>query len=78
MPDTTEKGTQARLMALRNAKLHQRFNELYKKKRIRHDDVLDMLQDEFFITVRTIRDILKTTPDVPAPAGPGEQASLFP
>ena len=76
-PEATEKSTQALLLQKRNAKIHQRFDELYKRKRIRHDDVLELLQEEFFITVRTIRGILKSAPEVPPPAAPGEQASLF-
>jgi hypothetical protein len=76
-PDPTEKSTQALLLQQRNADLHKRFDELYKKKRIRHDDVLEMLSKEFYITPRTIRGILKEAPEVPAQPEPGEQTRLF-
>lgn len=73
----TEQSTQKRLLLLRDAKLRERFSELYHRKRQRHDDVIKQLETEFFITERTIRGILKTSgPDLP-PAAPGEQTRMF-
>lgn len=75
-PASTEKSTQARLLQKRNADLQKRFHELYTKKRIRHDDVLVQLSEEFYITPRTIRGILKDMPDTPAHVEPGEQLTM--
>lgn len=76
-PKATEKSTQAKLLQQRDADLHKRFGELYNKKRLRHDDVLEQLSKEFYITPRTIRTILKSTPQVPPQLAPGEQGALF-
>jgi hypothetical protein len=70
--------TQAALLIERNEALHARFDELYKKKRMRHDDVLNLLSKEFFITPRTIRGVLKTAlPQqlAPAAAAPATEAA---
>ena len=53
--------TQKVLLLKRDARIHERFRELYKKKRLRLDDVMVELEEEFFITQRTIRGILKKT-----------------
>lgn len=48
--------TQARYL-----KIQERYKELYEKKRLRHDDVLKQLQEEFFIAqAATIYKILNT------------------
>jgi hypothetical protein len=59
--------TQQQLITQRNIAIHARFDELYKRKRLRHDDVLKHLEQEFYITARTIRSILKTAVPVLAP-----------
>jgi len=42
----------------RDAQLQARFIELYEKKRIRVDDVIKQLSEEFFLAERTIYDKL--------------------
>jgi len=36
-----------------------RYQVLYKKQRIRHDDVIQMLQEEFFLSEQRIYKILR-------------------
>ncbi len=82
MPEATESSakisTQAALLIERNKALHARFDELYKKKRMRHDDVLNQLSQEYFITPRTIRGVLKmdlAQEPAPAAAAPATEAA---
>jgi hypothetical protein len=42
----------------RNQKLVSRYNELFDVKRIRIDDVIKKLGDEFFLSKKTILNIL--------------------
>ena len=71
--------TQASLLLRRDAALYKRFTQLYKQKRLRHDDVLAQLEQEFFITQRTIRTLLKQAPQQLPPEQPVEHdASLQP
>lgn len=70
MPESTPApaaSTQKQLQLKRDAALRERFAHLYKKKRMRHDDVLKQLEEEFFITERTIRGIIKATPPAATP-----------
>ena len=55
--------TQKALLLKRDERLRARFQHLYKTKRLRLDDVLAKLETEFFISQRTIRGILKQTPN---------------
>jgi hypothetical protein len=43
----------------RNLSIKQRFDELYKVKRVRKDDVLAMVAKEFWLSERTIMSVLK-------------------
>lgn len=49
-----DKNTKRKHIAIR-----QRFDELYKQKRIRIDDVVEILVDEFFLSKITIERILR-------------------
>ena len=42
----------------RNAKMYKRYKEMYDVKRIRHDDVLSKLADEFYLDEATINRII--------------------
>ncbi|KXX70607.1 hypothetical protein [Flammeovirga sp. SJP92] len=44
---------------LRYHALQERFDELYNKKRLRHDDVLLQLVNEFYVGEESIRRILR-------------------
>jgi hypothetical protein len=82
MPDSltntaTELSTQKKLLLARDKRLRERFDELYKRKRLRLDDVLEKLEAEFFISQRTIRGIMKAGEEADKQAKPGEQFRLF-
>jgi hypothetical protein len=80
MPATqtaTELSTQKKLLLARDKRLLERFSELYKKKRLRLDDVLEQLEQEFFISQRTIRGIMKAAEEAQKLPKPGEQFGLF-
>ena len=47
------------LIEKRNAKLKERMNELYNVHRLRYDDVISKLCDEFFLAPLTIQRIVK-------------------
>lgn len=51
--------TRRELLDLRDQRICERFNELFAKKRIRYDDVMEILEDEFYLTTLTISRILK-------------------
>ena len=45
-------------------RIQERYKELYHEKRIRHDDVIQQIKEEFFITqANTIYRILNTEVD---------------
>ncbi|RMF46263.1 MAG: hypothetical protein D6751_05465 [Deltaproteobacteria bacterium] len=46
-------------------RIQQRYRELYDGKRLRHDDVIQHLMDEFFISELTVYRILRT--EIPSP-----------
>jgi len=48
------------LIKQRNRRLKQRFDHWYHKKRLRYDDVIEKLKDEFFLTSSTIEKYLNT------------------
>ena len=73
----TELSTQKKLLQLRDKRLRERFDELYKKKRLRLDDVMEKLEQEFFISQRTIRGIMKAAAEAEKQPKPGEQFHLF-
>ena len=51
-----------RLIAKRNQKILERFEYWHEKKLIRYDDVISILsEEEFFLTTKTIMDILRDT-----------------
>ena len=73
----TELSTQKKLLQLRDKRLRERFDELYKKKRLRLDDVMEKLEQEFFISQRTIRGIMEAAAEAEKQPKPGEQFHLF-
>lgn len=60
LPTKPAASTQKQLLLKRDAALRARFEELYKRQRLRIDDTIKKLENEFFITERTIRAIMKT------------------
>jgi hypothetical protein len=42
----------------RNRAIKERYNDLYNKERTRHDDCLDTLSQEFFLSIKTISRII--------------------
>jgi hypothetical protein len=46
----------------RNILLKKDFDELYNKKRLRHDDCLEKLSEKYFITKETVIKILFKKP----------------
>lgn len=47
------------LLAMRNQRIRERFNQLYMVDRIRLDDVMEKLVSEFFISDKTITNVLR-------------------
>ncbi len=43
---------------LRNRKLYEAYKELHHKKRLRYDDVLNQLADQFFLSTETVNKII--------------------
>lgn len=43
----------------KNDKLFKRYHQLYEIERIRHDDVLKKLSEEFFVSTERARDIIQ-------------------
>lgn len=47
------------LQEARDNAVNARFRELFEVQRLRHDDVMDTLSSEFFLTQKTVENILK-------------------
>lgn len=47
------------LIERRNVKLKERMNELYNKERLRYDDVISKLCEEFYLAPLTVQRIIK-------------------
>lgn len=64
--------------ALKYKAIQNRFEVLYNVQRLRYDDVIDKLMEEFFITERTtIHRIMRiNVPDVPPEVDP-KQLNIF-
>lgn len=64
--------------ALKYRAIQQRFEVLYNVNRLRYDDVLEKLMEEFFITEKTtVQRIMKMdVPDVPEKVDP-KQINIF-
>lgn len=61
---TTKKGRSKELVQIRDCKLIKRYFDLMEVKRLRLDDVLQILsRDEFFISERTVWLIIKKNID---------------
>jgi hypothetical protein len=75
---TTQSGIRASTVARYRA-IKDRFDQLYNDKRIRYDDVIRKLGEEFFISEHTVLRILKTDlPDAVLQDGTKlKQANLF-
>lgn len=56
---TKRKATRRELLDLRNKHINERFNYLFSEKRIRYDDVMGILEKEFYLTEVSISRILK-------------------
>ena len=61
--------TQAELLALRHAKVHDRFVDLFQQRRRTRADALRIMEKEFYLTARALCRLLNTplTPANPVP-----------
>lgn len=68
--ETRKRNTQTRYEKVRN-----KVNELYNEKRLRYDDVIKKVAEDFVMSERTIRNILKKPTE--KVMQPSNQTSLF-
>lgn len=62
---------------MRNTRLAARFETLYNKDRLRLDDVIKKLADEFYLTERSVCHILSKQADEPKVEEKTGQTRLF-
>lgn len=63
MPNNKAIETRRKTIERRNRDIRNRYNVLYNQKRIRHDDCLEKIAFEFYLSVYMVSRILQNSDD---------------